>query len=244
MSEIIKTAAPYPMHQAPIDLDASRDSIAGETLTWGDTCYIGSDGLTYKCLGVSGAASDRARGQVLWACSVGQRTRFVPGVPWVYTSGLTPGADVYLSATVHGGLATTPPYSRAPPMGYAYTESQIVFYQPGAIASTSSAPTTYSITTATDGATITFDLSTSVYQTVVLGGNRTLAVSGDVVGRPFTIILKQDATGSRTVTWWSGIRWAGGSAPSLTAMAAKEDTLVFIKRGNGDYMGFVSGLNS
>ena len=244
MSEIIKTAAPYPMHQAPIDLDASRDSIAGETLTWGDTCYIGSDGLTYKCLGVSGAASDRSKGQVLWAAAPGERTRFVSGIPWMYSSGLPKGADVYLSASVPGGLATTPPYSGSPPVGYAYTDSQISFYQPGAIASTSSAPITYSITTATDGATVTFDLSTSVFQTVVLGGNRTLAVSGDVVGRPFTIILKQDATGSRTVTWWSGIRWAGGSAPSLTAMAAKEDTLVFIKRGNGDYMGFVSGLNS
>ena len=238
MAEITKINAPQIAGTLP------ERAYAGEHIGVVDCCYIAASGAAFRCRGTNGAVTDRVRGQAVNSAEIGQNILLSQGGLFTYAVGLTTGVDVYLSASVYGGLATTPPYSGATPVGYCYNNYQISFYPPGAIASTSSAPITYSITTANDGATVTFDLSTSVFQTVVLGGNRTLAVTGDVVGRPFTIILKQDATGSRTVTWWSGIRWAGGSAPSLTAMAAKEDTLVFIKRGNGDYMGFVSGLNA
>lgn len=99
------------------------------------------------------------------------------------------------------------------------------------------------INTATDGTTITFDLSLSNIHTVTLGGNRTLAVSNESVGQVFIIRLKQDATGSRTVTWWSGINWAGGSAPTLTTTANKTDVFGFIVTASGTYDGFVVGQN-
>ena len=62
------------------------------------------------------------------------------------------------------------------------------------------------ITVATDGATVTFNLSTSNVQQVTLAGNRTLAISNEVAGQVFIIKLIQDATGSRTVTWFSTIK--------------------------------------
>jgi hypothetical protein len=98
------------------------------------------------------------------------------------------------------------------------------------------------LTTDTDGATITFDLSTSLH-TVTLGGNRTLALSNETVGQTFVIRLVQDATGSRTVTWFSTIKWAGGSAPTLTTTAAKTDVFGFICTSAGNYDGFVIGTN-
>jgi hypothetical protein len=103
--------------------------------------------------------------------------------------------------------------------------------------------TAQTIVTATDGTTITFDLSQGNIQQVTLGGNRTLALSNVSVGQVFIINLKQDTTGSRTVTWWSGISWAGGSAPTLTTTANKVDSLGFICVASGSYYGYVVGTN-
>lgn len=101
-------------------------------------------------------------------------------------------------------------------------------------------PTIY---TASDGATVTFDLTNSLSQIVTLGGNRTLAVSNDSGNVIFDIQLKQDATGSRTVTWFSGITWAGGVAPTLTTTPNKRDWFGFRRTGSGAYEGVVVGAN-
>src|SRR3990167_672614 len=82
--------------------------------------------------------------------------------------------------------------------------------------------------TATDGATVTFNLASGNKQRVTLAGNRTLALSNVQNGHAFVIRLLQDGTGSRTVTWFSTIKWAGGSAPTLTTTANKADVLGFI----------------
>lgn len=98
------------------------------------------------------------------------------------------------------------------------------------------------LTSDTDAATITFDLSTSLH-TVTLGDNRTLALSNETVGQTFVIRLVQDGTGSRTVTWFSTIKWAGGSAPTLTTTASKTDVFGFICTSAGNYDGFIIGQN-
>ena len=97
------------------------------------------------------------------------------------------------------------------------------------ISRSTSAPRT-GITTATDGATVTFDLRVSPTQRVTLAGNRTLALTSGsyYVGQTFDIKLTQDATGSRTVTWWSAIKWTGGTIPTLTTTAGKSDWFRFI----------------
>ncbi len=94
-----------------------------------------------------------------------------------------------------------------------------------------------------DGSTITFDLSLGNKQVVTLGGNRTLALSNVSNGHVFLIKLKQDATGSRTVTWWDGISWAGGTEPTLTTTPDKSDVFGFIQTGSNTYDGFVVGQN-
>jgi hypothetical protein len=94
-----------------------------------------------------------------------------------------------------------------------------------------------------DAATITFDLAASDKHKVTLGGNRTLAVSNAQVGQTFLVVLVQDATGSRTVTWWSGIKWAGGTAPTPTTTPNKTDIFTFICYSAGNYYGFISGQN-
>lgn len=100
------------------------------------------------------------------------------------------------------------------------------------------------VVTDVDAATVTFDLSVGAVHMVTLAGNRTLAVANDSVCQHFYVALVQDATGSRTVTWWAGIKWAGGSAPTLTTTAAKTDVAEFIKVGTGSYIGKVLAANA
>ena len=97
--------------------------------------------------------------------------------------------------------------------------------------------------TATDGATVTFDLATNNKFQVTIAGNRTLALSNTTNIPAFMINIKQDATGSRTVTWFSWITWAGGSAPTLTTTANKTDSFGFQQISAGVYLGFVITQN-
>ena len=96
------------------------------------------------------------------------------------------------------------------------------------------------ISTANDGATITFDLSLSSWWQVTLGGNRTLALSNVQVGQQFSIILIQ-GSGGQTVTWFSSIKWPSGSAPTLSSSAAAIDIFTIKCYGTATYYGFTVG---
>lgn len=103
--------------------------------------------------------------------------------------------------------------------------------------------TVQTIVTATDGATVTFDLSLGNIQQVTLGGNRTLAVSNVSVGQCFIIKLIQDATGSRLATWFAGIKWQNGTTPTLTTTASHWDIFGFICTAANTYDGCIVGQN-
>ena len=58
----------------------------------------------------------------------------------------------------------------------------------------------------------------------------------------FTLILTQDGTGSRAVTWPGAVDWAGGTAPTLTTTAAAVDIITFVTVNAGTtWYGFVAG---
>lgn len=99
------------------------------------------------------------------------------------------------------------------------------------------------VTADTDGATITFDMTSANVHTVTLGGNRTLAVSNVTAGQFFYIRLLQDGTGSRTVTWFSTITWAGATAPTLTTTASRADLFAFFAKTATTFDGFIVGQN-
>ena len=81
--------------------------------------------------------------------------------------------------------------------------------------------------TLTDGATVAVDWNESQNQELTPGGNRTLTFSNGVAGMLYTIKITQDATGSRTITWPSSVKWAGGTAPTLTITADRTDVIMF-----------------
>jgi len=92
--------------------------------------------------------------------------------------------------------------------------------------------------------TATLTLNTANIHTVNMpAGNITIALSNEGVGQCFIINIVQDSVGSRTVTFFTTIKWAGGTAPTLTTTANKIDTVGFIVTSAGNYQGFVVGQN-
>jgi hypothetical protein len=58
-----------------------------------------------------------------------------------------------------------------------------------------------------------------------------------------TLILRQDGTGSRTVTWPAGSQWAGGTAPTLSTAASSVDVItMFTLDGGAVWFAFAAGL--
>lgn len=86
----------------------------------------------------------------------------------------------------------------------------------------------------TDGTTIAIDWNKSNVHSVTLGGSRTITFSNPTDGAKYRIILKQDATGSRTINWPT-IKWKGGSAPTLTTTGNKYDIIELIYDGTNYY---------
>ena len=84
----------------------------------------------------------------------------------------------------------------------------------------------------TDASTISWNVSTQPVAKVQLGGNRTLgAGTNPQTGQFVSLLIIQDGTGSRTVTFNAAYEFIGDVAPVLTTTAAKGDHFVF--RYNG-----------
>lgn len=95
------------------------------------------------------------------------------------------------------------------------------------------------LVTLTYAGTINIDLNVSNHFIVSLAGAPTFTTSNASTGQCF--ILHVIGNGN-SLTWWGGIKWAGGTPPSLTATAGKVDTFGFIVNGS-DYYGYIVGKN-
>lgn len=73
-------------------------------------------------------------------------------------------------------------------------------------------------TNAASGAAATVDLANGNVHKVTLTANCTLTLAGALSGVhcELKLLLVQDATGSRLVTWPASVKWPGGTAPTLT----------------------------
>lgn len=118
----------------------------------------------------------------------------------------------------------------------------------GALAHTGGTLTSYreTVVSANSTASYAMNCSTANIFNLTLTANCTLSFTNIPSGVSFgvTLALKQDATGSRTVTWPANTRWSGGTAPSLTTTAGKTDfvSMVTLDAGSNWYA-FVGGKN-
>jgi len=86
--------------------------------------------------------------------------------------------------------------------------------------------------TLTDGATISWDAQAEPVAKVTLAGNRTMAApTNGATGQFVSLLVIQDGTGTRTLTWNAVYEFASDTPPTLTATGGLGDLFVF--RYNG-----------
>ena len=83
------------------------------------------------------------------------------------------------------------------------------------------------VVTANTGTAYTISLASGTVQILTLTGNCTFTFPTATAGKSFTLLLRQDGTGSRTVTWPAAVKWPGGTAPTITSTASRQDKFIF-----------------
>ena len=178
---------------------------------------IGTGNLTFTIL----AGKQFAAGQFLLAVSSANTANYVYGQVVSYV-----GTTIVIGVTDIGGSGTKTDWV----ISVAGIKGAV-----GVAASTLSQ-------TLTDGATINWDSSTGRIGTVTLAGNRTIALPTNCVADTYILYVNQDATGSRTLTWNAGFKWAGGAAPILSTTANAKDVFSFICDGTNFYGSYLRGV--
>lgn len=86
------------------------------------------------------------------------------------------------------------------------------------------------------GTSKTIDWATkSNKQKITLTGNCTFTFTAPNGPCSILLVLIQDGTGSRTVTWPAAVKWPGGTAPTLSTGAAAVDIIAFYYNGTNYY---------
>jgi len=102
-------------------------------------------------------------------------------------------------------------------------------------------------TEAASGAAYTIDLENGNVHDVTLTDDCTFTFSNPPdagSAGSFTLILRQDGTGSRSVTWPGSVAWAGGTGPTLTTTANAVDILTFVTVDGGTtWYGMLAGAD-
>jgi len=82
----------------------------------------------------------------------------------------------------------------------------------------------------------TVNWSSGNEHSIELGANITLAFSNPVVGGRYVLLVAQDSTGSRTVTWPLTVAWGNAGAPTLSTTGSTKDLFTFLWDG-AEYIG-------
>jgi len=85
------------------------------------------------------------------------------------------------------------------------------------------------LTIGNSGTAQTISLTNGTLQTCTLTGNCTFTMPTVSAGKSFTLILSTGA-GSFTGTF-TGVKWASGTAPTITTTATRWDILTFVSDG-------------
>lgn len=107
MAAFAKSGVPSLASLVPPSGNRITGLLAGEAIAAGDACYISAtDGLVYRSTGAAANAAAVVDGFALVATAVGEAVTLIYGVHIRYGASQTPGAFLFLSGTVPGGLDT------------------------------------------------------------------------------------------------------------------------------------------
>lgn len=101
---------------------------------------------------------------------------------------------------------------------------------------------TETVRTANTGTAFTIDLTQGTVQLLTLTGNCTFTFPTPTAGKSFLLLLKQDGTGGRTVTWPATVKWPASTAPTITSTASRTDKFSFTADG-ASWLGSNGGQN-
>lgn len=96
------------------------------------------------------------------------------------------------------------------------------------------APAEYVNALGNTGAAPNIDLSLSTFVTATLNENTTFTFSNAPSGAcAFTLVLTNDATPSRTITWPASVKWPNATTPTRSTAASKTDIYTFFTYDSG-----------
>lgn len=100
------------------------------------------------------------------------------------------------------------------------------------------------VTIGTVTTTSTLSLASGTVQTATLTASTgcTFTMPAAVAGKSFVLLLKQAATTGLGTATFTSVKWSGGTAPTITATAAKMDVLTFISDGTNWYGSFLQNF--
>lgn len=101
---------------------------------------------------------------------------------------------------------------------------------------------TETVRTANTGTAFTIDLTQGTVQILTLTGNCSFTFPTATAGKSFLLLLKQDGTGGRTVTWPASVKWPASTPPTITSTANRTDKYVFTADGTS-WLGSNGGQN-
>lgn len=95
------------------------------------------------------------------------------------------------------------------------------------------------------GATPAIDLTAGeTWFPVAITADCTFAFQGADADGVSSFLLDLTYNGVHTVAWPSSVKWAAGTAPTLSAAAGKRDLLSFLSRdGGATWLGFSAGID-
>jgi hypothetical protein len=126
MADIAKSGTPS-VSTVGIDPGSQKAPtlLCGENIAAGDACYIKNDGLIYRSTGAAANAAAKVRGFAPTKANSGESLTLVHNVVFNYGSGLTPGADYYLSGATAGALADAASTGGTAPIAYAIDATRV-----------------------------------------------------------------------------------------------------------------------
>lgn len=96
-------------------------------------------------------------------------------------------------------------------------------------------------TVAASGAAQTIKLDEGTIWGITLTANCTLTLPTPEAGKSFALLLAQDGSGGRIVTWPASTRWSGGVYPLLSTAKESVDVIYFECTDGEHWLGFPAG---
>lgn len=101
---------------------------------------------------------------------------------------------------------------------------------------------TVAIGTVTTAATISLTNGTVQTATLTASTNCTFTMPTTAAGKSFTLFLKQATTTGLGGATFTGVKWPGGTAPTISPTAGQMDILTFTSDGTNWYGSFIQGF--